>query len=316
MGLGRVRLLPEPPLERHPGLFASPGVGQQADRAGQLQGVVLPVGQVRTAGDRRQPDGRRRGPRSAACLAPRDDANIGTRARGGLVGEGHRCRLGSHGRPLARRLRPEPRRIPRTRPNAEDLARSWPMSPARARAAGHPPPPPGFTSPSAAAAVASALMVDPYMMISKRGVQDRLLDPGHVAADALLRGIDRAGPADRHVGGRPRMGARGRRPGRRCRVAGQALLLVMPPGLLDVAMRLVAGGALELALAAREATAEGQGRPLGPDELRAVRRHRPFDAWHSLQDLRRAAAGVLDVWAIAIRANPDSTALTSFSPGP
>ena len=42
----------------------------------------------------------------------------------------------------------------------------------------------------------------------------------------------------------------------------------------------------------------------------------PFDAWHSLQDLRRAAAGVLDVWAIAIRANPDSTALTWFSPGP
>src|SRR4051812_45011021 len=58
-------------------------------------------------------------------------------------------------------------------------------------------------------------------------------------------------------------------------MARQALLLVMPLRLLDVAMRLVAGGALELALAAREATAEGQGRPLGPDELRAVRRHRP-----------------------------------------
>src|SRR5262245_32793663 len=115
--------------------------------------------------------------------------------------------------------------------------------------------------------------MDADEMVREERVREDASDGGHVAADTPLGGVDRAGRPLRSL---VRTGSPGaRRPiawTSRAGVARQTPGLVVGGGCVDVAMRVVAGHAVEGVVALSEAAAPGEGRTLKADRGGVVAR--------------------------------------------
>src|SRR6516225_10133719 len=103
------------------------------------------------------------------------------------------------------------------------------------------------------------------VMIRECGVQRLAAKRGHVATEAISRGVDRTGRAPGLLRRIASPGLTRCFPGRGRRVAVQAFRLVIGGGVLGIAMGVVAGHAIESSGALSVALAPGESGSLEPD---------------------------------------------------